>query len=82
MGYLTVLLGAAAFYIASGEWISWLLLLLCLGLPWLSLLVSLGAIRRFRAEPAGLDIVETFLNTPFSGEEKHQRRINQLETID
>ena len=57
MGYLTVLLGAAAFYIASGEWISWLLLLLCLGLPWLSLLVSLGAIRRFRAEPAGLDIV-------------------------
>lgn len=59
MGYLTVLLGAAAFYIASGEWISWLLLLLCLGLPWLSLLVSLGAIRRFRAEPAGLDIVET-----------------------
>ena len=58
MGYLTVLLGAAAFYIASGEWISWLLLLLCLGLPWLSLLVSLGAIRRFRAEPAGLDIVE------------------------
>lgn len=25
-----------------------------------------------------LDIVETFLNTPFSNEEKHQRRVNML----
>lgn len=28
-----------------------------------------------------LDIVETFLNTPFSEEEKHQRRVNLLEQI-
>ncbi len=26
-----------------------------------------------------LDIVDTFLNTPFSGEEKHQRRVDLLE---
>lgn len=26
-----------------------------------------------------MDIVDTFLNTPFSEEEKHQRRINKLE---
>lgn len=33
-------------------------------------------------ENLALDIVETFLNTPFSGEEKHQRRVNMLEKID
>ncbi len=30
-------------------------------------------------ENLALDIVETFLNTPFSGEEKHVRRVNMLE---
>lgn len=28
-----------------------------------------------------LDIVDTFLKTPFSGEEKHQRRVNLLEQL-
>ncbi len=30
-------------------------------------------------ENLALDIVETFLNTPFSEEEKHIRRVNQIE---
>jgi len=30
-------------------------------------------------ENLALDIVETFLNTPFSGEEKHVRRVSMLE---
>lgn len=30
-------------------------------------------------ENLAVDIVETFLNTPFSNEEKHQRRIDMLE---
>ena len=30
-------------------------------------------------ELLALDIVETFLNTPFSNEEKHIRRVAQLE---
>lgn len=32
-------------------------------------------------ENLALDILETFLNTPFSGEEKHQRRVNMLEEV-
>lgn len=28
-----------------------------------------------------IDIVETFLNTPFSAEEKHRRRVNLLEQV-
>jgi ribose 5-phosphate isomerase B len=30
-------------------------------------------------ENLALDIVDTFLNTEFSGEERHQRRINLIE---
>lgn len=31
-------------------------------------------------ENLALEIVETFLNTPFSGEERHQRRVDMMES--
>lgn len=51
--YLNLLLVCSIFYIAYAEWFSWLLLLAVLLFPWLSLLLSAGAIRRFCASPAG-----------------------------
>lgn len=56
--FLAALLAAGSYYIASGEWLSAMLLAVVAGLPWLSLLVSLPAIRGFRAAPAGVDIVQ------------------------
>ena len=53
--YLTALAGCLVFYVAYGEWFSFLLLCCILGLPWLSLLVSLPAMLQFRAEVAGTD---------------------------
>jgi len=38
--------------------------------------VSLGG--RFVTPEQGLDIVNTFLTTPFSGDERHQRRIDKM----
>lgn len=58
MWFLAVLLACAGYYTASGEWLSAMLLAAAAGLPWLSLLVSLPAIFRFRAAPAGVDIVQ------------------------
>ncbi len=58
MLYLTVLAGCGIFYIAYGEWLSFLILVAVLGLPWLSLLLSLPAMLRFRAAPAGPEIME------------------------
>ena len=51
--YACALAGATAFYIAYREWLSWLLLVGVLGLPWLSLVVSLPMLLRFRAGTAG-----------------------------
>ena len=51
--YLAALALCAVFYIAYGEWLSWLILVTVLALPWFSLLISLPAMLRFRAEPSG-----------------------------
>ena len=52
MLYLVTLLGCLVFYIAYQEWLSWILLLAVVGLPWFSLLLSLPAVFTFRAEIA------------------------------
>lgn len=51
--YLAALVVSLIFYIAYGQWLSWLVLLTIVGLPWFSLLLSLPAIFRFRAAPGG-----------------------------
>lgn len=56
--YGILLLGAAAFYLASGTWLSWILLLAALGMPWLSLLLSIPALVTFRIAPAGVETVQ------------------------
>ena len=53
--YLAVLLGCGIFCIAYGQWFSWVLLAVVLTFPWLSVLLSLGAIRKFQAAPAGAE---------------------------
>ena len=45
---LAALMGCAGFYVAHGEWVSWVLLVCVAGLPWLSLILSLPAMLRFR----------------------------------
>lgn len=49
--YLLGLLGSFAFFVAYQQWFSWILLLFMLFFPWLSLILSLGAILRTRMEP-------------------------------
>lgn len=50
--YCLALIGSLIFYGAYQEWFSWILLQLLLVFPWLSLLMSLGTIFRFRMEPS------------------------------
>ena len=58
MLYLAVLALCLVFYIAYGQWLSWLILLTVVALPWFSLLLSLPAIFRFRASPSGPAVLE------------------------
>lgn len=48
--YLGILAGCLVFYFCYQQWLSWILLLTVVLLPWLSLLLSLPAILQFRAE--------------------------------
>lgn len=61
--YLGVLVLSAVFYFASNLWISWLLLVLLLALPLISLLVSLPAMLSCRVEARLAETVEQGENT-------------------
>ncbi len=57
--YLTVLIAGCVFFWAYREWLSWLLLVVILGTPWLSLALSLPAMLLCRANvqlPSHLEI--------------------------
>lgn len=56
--YCIALLFCGVFYIAYGEWLSCLVLVTVLVLPWFSLLLSLPAIFRFRVSPSGSSTLE------------------------
>ena len=56
--YLAILTGCGIFYIAYGEWLSHLILVMVLALPWFSLLLSLPAIFRFQATPSGPSLLQ------------------------
>lgn len=62
--YLVILSGCGIFYIAYGEWLSWVVLATTVMVPWLSLALSLPAIFRFRVTPAGATAVETGRDCP------------------
>lgn len=51
--YLFFLALSVVFYIAYGQWLAWMTLVLVLLLPWLSLALSLPAIFRFHIIPVG-----------------------------
>lgn len=51
--YLEALILCGIFYIAYGQWLSWIILITILILPWLSLLLSLRAISHFSSCPGG-----------------------------
>ena len=57
--YLAIVTFCGVFYVAYGEWLAYLILLTVLGLPWFSLVLSLPAMLRFHAVPAGPEVLHT-----------------------
>ncbi len=55
--YVLVLLGVTVFYTFYQGWVSYILFLVMVGLPWLSLLISLPAMMRFRVIIDAPDVV-------------------------
>lgn len=51
--YATALALCGLIYLVWGEWLLWILLAALLGLPWISLALSIPAIAAFRAVPSG-----------------------------
>lgn len=58
MLYLAALAICCLFYIAYGQWLSFLILTAVLALPWFSLVLSLPAMVRFRASPSGPAVLD------------------------
>lgn len=56
--YLAVVALCCLFYIAYGQWLSFLILTAVLALPWFSLVLSLPAMLRFRACPSGPAVLD------------------------
>lgn len=57
--YLFTLLAVFTAWLAVGSWLSWVVLIALLALPWLSLALSLPAIRAFGLAPTGVDVLKT-----------------------
>lgn len=64
--FALALLGCVIFYLAYQKWFSWVLLLVMLTYPWLSLLLSLGDMLQLKLEPVGANRI------PMGAEEKIQ----------
>ena len=56
--YLAALILCGVFYIAYGQWLSFLILITVAVLPWFSLVLTLPALLRFRAAPSVPNLLE------------------------
>ena len=63
--YLLGLLGCGLWYLLSGSWLGWILLLALAALPWLSLLLTVPALCTFSLTPTGPDNLQVGENGTF-----------------